>query len=130
MFKRLTQTASHNCFQTCAAILLNVDPIQLPEQLPTNTHDEYVHRLRCYLNKQYCLTYIEIPSSQTPPTQLHIMIGETVRTKPENKNAWHAVIGQGGALLWDVSESRDGLTKVHAWGWLMPTPMEWREKLR
>jgi hypothetical protein len=53
------------------------------------------------------------------------MIGETVRTTADN-DVWHAVVGASGEPHWDVHPSRAGLTKVRAWGLIVPTPLEWR----
>ena len=129
--KKLTQTRRDNCWQTCVAMLLGCPAESLPAQHEFVKREDYGRALRVYLDKHHALTYVEMGAAQfsaltEDQKKLHVMIGECERTTPENGNAWHAVVGASGELLWDVSESRAGLTKVHGYGLLVPTPLEWR----
>lgn len=129
--QKLTQTQPDNCWQTCIAILLGVPVCAVPDQHFLDDHEErnsYGLPLQAYLYKHHDLLYVEVERDGFPIIDLqnapHIMIGECSRT-PE-KGAWHAVIGIGGRLHWDVSPERSGLTKINKYGILVPFPAELR----
>lgn len=136
--RRLTQTHDKNCLQTCVAILLDCDPARLPQQAEYVVHDDFVRALRVYLDRHHGLTYVEMPSEQFEQfaearerSRLpHVLIGPCSRTSPENGEAWHAVIGVGDEMVWDVSPTRAGLTAVEGRGFLIPTPKGWAETWR
>lgn len=128
--KRLTQTRSDNCWQTCVAMLLGCAAEDLPAQHEFNERTQYVKVLRVFLDKHYGLTYVEVetnkPATVPPCTKgHHLLIGPSPRTTTDN-DTWHAIIGLDGEPYWDVNPSRAGLTEVRAWGLLVPTPEEWR----
>jgi hypothetical protein len=99
----------------------------LPLQHEFDGRENYSKALRVFLDKHYKLTYVEITSDKFEEVSpsFHIMIGPTIRTVSAN-DAWHAVIGFGGKMFWDVHASRAGLTSVEGWGLLVPTPSDWR----
>jgi len=126
--KQLTQTNLDpgNCWQTCIAMLLDVDPESMPPQekfierrdykarKPYFGHISYSNALNAYLMKHHGLVYFEIDAwkmAALPPVKgLHILSGETVRT-PDNKSD-HVVMGEDGEMVWDPHPSRAGLTKI------------------
>lgn len=132
--KKLTQTHLDNCWQTCVAMLLGVPAEVLPDQHQITGRDQYLHTLRVYLEKHHNLLYVEVGPEKLSEIKaqascFHLLIGECARSSPENDHAWHAVVGRGGELYWDVSESRAGLTKVERYGLLVPfaaAPDAWR----
>lgn len=123
--QRLTQTKP-NCWQLCVAIVLDIPAEILPDQTSVagRERQKYADALRVYLRKHHQLTYVEVnPDFLIGKDVCHLMIGETVRTA--EIDAWHAVVGIGGNMVWDVSPHRDGLTKVLKFGLIIPVPKEW-----
>ncbi len=129
----LTQSRPENCLQTCIAMLLGVDPESMPQQ---HELEQLTDRaawglaLRVYLDKHHGLTYVEIGPDEYKKALAtgidhHVLIGECSRTTKE-RYVWHAIVGRRGEPVWDVSPSREGLTKVTGWGLLVPTPKEFR----
>jgi len=127
--KQLTQTNLEpgNCWQTCIAMLLDIDPDSMPPQekfaekrnsteprFPYFGHFSYSNALNAYLMKHHGLVYFEIDPwklAVLPPIKgLHLISGETVRT-PINKSD-HVVMGSDGEMVWDPHPSRAGLTKI------------------
>ncbi len=128
--EKLTQTRRDNCWQTAVAMLLGRPAESLPAQHEFAERDAYGKALRVYLDRHHGVTYVELDaegfaSAPEAYKRFHVMIGECSRTTPENNNAWHAIVGANGEQFWDVSESREGLTKVCGYGLLVPTPPEW-----
>ena len=129
--EKLTQSRKDNCWQTCVAVLLGCPAESLPGQHEYATRDEYGKVLRVFLDKHYDVTYVEVGPDQFEGLpicfkQRHVMIGECTRSTAENGFAWHAVVGELGKIVWDVSPTRAGLTKIQGYGLLVPTPPEHR----
>jgi hypothetical protein len=110
-------------------MLLNVPAEVLPDQAEIKDRQAYAHALRVFLRKHFSVTYAEVDPSVSAGfgNAAHVMIGETVRTTP-TFDTWHAVVGVGGKLYWDVHPSRAGLTTVERIGILVPIPVEWETK--
>ncbi len=125
--RELTQTSLDpgNCWQTCIAMLLDVEPSSMPPQelFPEKRgvdrktyagHFSYSNALNAYLMTHHGLVYFEVEPwkfrALGPVQGLHLISGETVRT-PVNKSD-HVVMGRDGEVVWDPHPSRDGLTKV------------------
>lgn len=128
--EQLTQSRSDNCWQTCIAMLLGRPATSLPLQHKFEKRDDYGKALRVFLDKHHGVTYVEIGPEEfdrAPREHLrfHLIIGESPRSSPTN-DTWHAIVGSFGVPHWDVNPSRAGLTKICAWGLLVPTPAEWR----
>lgn len=133
--QNLTQTRSDNCWQTCVAMLLERSVEELPQQHESSSREAYCKALRVFLDKHHDRTYVEVkigsPMFSVAKEQFksspHLIIGETIRTTTSN-DSWHAVVGVGGKVHWDVHPSRKGLTSVKAWGLVVPIPEGWREQ--
>jgi len=131
----LTQTSLYpegNCWQTCIASLLDLDPAALPSQpdIEHRTADRpvggsYSNAVNAYLRRHHGLFYTALFAYQMTPIEVrapgwHMLEGETVRT-PESREH-HVVIGRYGEVAWDPHPSRAGLTKVLRWSFLVPFP--------
>lgn len=132
-----------NCWQTCVACILDVEPEELPPQEkydlrkyhPDGTWEwlpgkSYNNVLQNYLRTHHNLAYVEmhtpselLESLLVRPHVFHMMTGRTVRT-PVNKSR-HVVVGRGGQMIWDPHPSRAGLTDEIKWSFLVPFPKEW-----
>lgn len=144
--KEFTQTNLEpgNCWQTCVASILEVDPSELPPQeefdlfkiredgtrewLPGRS---YNNALQAYLRKHHGLSYVEMhtPSEllgylDVKPGVYHMMTGRTVRTATNGSR--HVVVGLSGQMVWDPHPSRAGLTDDIKWSFLIPIPADWR----
>lgn len=144
--KPFTQTNLEpgNCWQTCVASILEVDPAELPPQehydlfkLREDGTCEYLpgpsynNILQAYLRKHHGMVYVEM---HTPSELLayltvrahvfHMLTGRTVRTA--RNGARHVVVGKGGVMVWDPHPSRVGLTEDIKWAFVIPIPAEWR----
>lgn len=155
--RELTQTHLHpggNCWQTCMAMLLDVDPEELPSQhdieQPGPACDvsfrkpdqagRYTNPLQAYLEKHHGLCFWTVDThgmhQRTPPdllalltpVGLHVMVGPTVRTAETGQ--FHAVVGEGGKLRWDPHPSRAGLLQTTRWEFLVPVSDESRASHR
>lgn len=142
--RELTQTNLDpgNCWQTCIACLLDIDPEDLPAQVDydiktvnedgfTEYGPSYSSVLQPYLRVHHNLAYVEL---HTPPETLfaievrepglHMMTGRTIRTATNGVR--HVVVGRYGTLLWDPHPSRAGLTDDIHWAFLVSFPESWR----
>lgn len=138
--KEYTQsdTTTGNCWQTCVACVLEVDPSSLPCQV---THDGPGHKmsgwgayqniLNGYLGKHWGLNYTEIPdyafgALQVKDPGYHMLVGPTVRTEAHKAagrfHVNHMVVARYGEMVWDPHPSRAGLTVVERWAVLAPLP--------
>lgn len=131
---RLIQTESDNCWQTCVAALLGIDPSLLPDQHAIHgERGHYGNELRAYLLKHHDLTLALVEAhafpAVRPASAFHLITCETVRTSPEN-DVWHSVIGKDGELWHDPHPSQAGMTKALKWEFLVPFPDSWRKTWR
>ena len=140
--KKLTQTrtgATGNCWQTCVAMLLDVDPELLPPQADYDWKvpkegggfewgPSYQAALQFYLHKHHDLHYVEIHCPEETLSKIrvehpgwHMMTGRTVRSDSLD-GARHVVVGYYGEVWWDPHPSRAGLLEDIRWGFLIPFP--------
>lgn len=133
-----TSLAPGNCWQTCVACIINIDPEELPSQVRYDVRERtysgwgsYLNVLNGYLAKHHGLMYAEIYEYQIGAVMVrdpgwHMLIGPTVRTEAHRAaNAHHInhmVVARYGELTWDPHPSRAGLTEVERWGVLGPLP--------
>lgn len=127
-----TSLAPGNCWQTCVACIINIDPEELPSQVRYDVRERtysgwgsYLNVLNGYLAKHHGLMYAEIYEYQIGAVMVrdpgwHMLIGPTVRTEAHRAaNAHHInhmVVARYGELIWDPHPSRAGLTEVERWG--------------
>lgn len=143
-FHTQTNLDPGNCWQTCVACVLDVEPEELPDQIVHDAKLEvqedgtkkwvgphYNTALNAYLRTHHGLAYVEVhyPKElwtvlQIRDPGLHLMTGKTVRT-PVN-NARHVVVGKYGEMIWDPHPSRAGLTEDVNYAFLVPYPQSWR----
>lgn len=132
--RELTQTSFHpagNCWQTCIACILDIDPAEMP---PQEKYDwNYHSTVNWYLREHHNLAYVEIhlPEEslsilQIAPPGYHMLTGRTVRSDAQD-GARHVVVGQYGKMVWDPHPSRAGLLEEIRWGLLIPFPKSWRD---
>lgn len=142
--RELTQTVvgeNGNCWQTCVACILDVDPSDLPNQATIERvigrHEDgrlkragdYHNPLSAYLRDHHGIFAAHLYSPMhravrvTSMGGLHLAYGETVRTPTLGTD--HVVIARDGVTVWDPHPSRAGLTKVTGWGVFTPWPEEW-----
>ncbi len=135
-----------NCWQTCIACLLHVEPSELPAQelfdIEKKREDgsteygppHYQNALQAYLREPHDLAYMQLYQ----PCELlkllsvrapgwHMMTGRTVRSET-NGNKRHVVVARYGELVWDPHPSRAGLLDDINWAFLVPFPKSWRGK--
>ncbi len=139
--RQLTQTNLEpgNCWQTAVACLLDVEAEALPPQSEIESaaktesryagHFSYHNALQRYLQKHHGKSYVELPVWQLAQARVsgeHTIVGPTVRTRDELPRINHCVVGVGGEMVWDVHPSRAGLTSMKSFGFLLPTPDDWR----
>lgn len=149
---KLTQTVTAskengfvgNCWQTCVACVLDLDPETLPDQskydwrreMPDGTIERgpaYGSALRAYLRKHHDLAYLELhhPQEVYPLLRVaepgwHFMTGRTIRSDAFG-GLRHVVVGRYGKMVWDPHPSRAGLTSEIQWAFLVPFPREWED---
>lgn len=145
VFDELTQTTfgtEGNCWQTCVAAILRVDPATLPQQkeydrcaivdgkrVYEEPHRYYRDALGAYLKKHHGLAYVELAlgartiSSILQPRSpgIHMMTGKSPR------EGSHVVIARYGEIVWDPHPSRAGLVDddQRCWAFLVPYPPSW-----
>lgn len=143
----LTQTSLHpagNCWQTCVACILDLDPEVMPPQVdydkkvvqPDGTVAEtrdYHTVLNAYLREHHGLAYVDIylPEETLSAIQVvepgwHMISGRTVRSEAQN-GLRHLVVARYGRVVWDPHPSRAGLIDELRWGLLIPFPQSWRK---
>ena len=140
--RELTQTAVGtvgNCWQTCIACILDLDPNTLPDQTlydwrrpgedgKTIYGPSYSNALNGYLRKHHGLAYTEIYDFQfvaltIKEPGIHLLAGPTVRTADNGMQ--HVVVARHGEMIWDPHPSRVGLLKGERIGLLVPFPQQW-----
>lgn len=154
--RELTQTVTAtpengfvgNCWQTCIACLLDLDPAVLP---PQENYDKrvrledgsfkhaegdnpsYWSALTPYLRDHHDLAYVELhlPDEAFPLLRVadpgyHLMTGRTVRSDSYG-GMRHVVVGRYGQVAWDPHPSHAGLLEEIRWALLVPYPKYWRE---
>jgi hypothetical protein len=108
-------------------MLLGCPVESLPDQHELVERVEFVRALRTHLKANYGSTYQEVGPEKFAEVAArndhHLIIGETVRTTADH-DVWHAVVGKGGEVVWDVHPSRVGLTKVVRFGVIEPLATE------
>lgn len=160
--RELTQTVTAsaangwagNCWQTCIACLLDIDPEEMPPQAEYDlytTNDDgtrgpsvkegpgarsYHGALRAYLREHHDLAYCEVHLFDEAYAALlvnpayrdgyHMMTGRTVRSDSMG-GLRHVVVGRNGSMVWDPHPSRVGLLEEIRWAFLVPYPKWWRE---
>lgn len=142
--RKLTQTSLDpgNCWQTCIACILDLDPEAPPPQVDYDKREpvegvgfchigpSYMSVLQRYLRKHHGLAYVEIHyppevySALAIRDGLHMMTGRTVRSAT-NGNQRHVVVGIDGRMYWDPHPSRAGLTEDINNAFLIPFPKSW-----
>lgn len=146
--RELTQTSLDpgNCWQTCVACILDLDPESMPSQIVHDAKREptedggfrwvgphYITVLNAYLREHHGLAYLEVHypielflhAVQIRESGLHLMTGRTVRSAT-NGNQRHVVVGERGSVRWDPHPSRAGLTEDINYAFLVPFPESWR----
>lgn len=145
--RALTQTSLHpagNCWQTCVACIVDVDPEVMPPQAeydwkkvgPDGKAEygpSYFNALNRYLRRHHELTYIELHAPDeafslirtATPDQLHMLTGRTARSDAQG-GARHVVVARGGQMIWDPHPSRAGLLDEVRWAFLVPFPKAWK----
>jgi hypothetical protein len=129
--KYLTQTNLEpgNCFQTCLAMLLDVDVDDVPNQNAIEAIDRsaYQPAVEAWLFKHFDRFLVDLQSVFFDAVEIpgwHIMNGSTIRTPTNKRN--HCVLGRRGRFVWDPHPSRAGLVEVTTLSLLAkPTPW-WR----
>lgn len=145
----LTQTnlAPGNCFQTCVASVLDLDPSLLPAQENydryvikedgarsyPHPHKRYDAAVNVYLQKHHGLGYLQL---HVPTASLlavmgmrdpgwHFFAGNTVRTA--TTGCTHLVVARYGEIVWDPHPSRAGLLDDghRRLAMLIPWPESW-----
>jgi hypothetical protein len=143
--RELTQTSLDpgNCWQTCIACMLDIDPAEMPPQVDYDKREptegggfryvgpSYMGVLQAYLREHHGLAYVEMHHPAELLAQLsirepgiHMMTGRTVRSA-SNGNLRHVVVARHGQVLWDPHPSRAGLTHDIQWAFLIPFPEGW-----
>lgn len=143
----LTQTTlglEGNCWQTCVASILEIDPATMPAQSKydrvtkgadgNNVYGpSYSNVLRAFLRDHHGLTYAEVYSHTIAGLAVrdpgwHMILGPTERSASLG-GMRHVVVGRYGVPVWDPHPSRAGLLERDiSWGLLVPFPEEWRDK--
>ena len=131
--RELTQsrlTPPGDCWQTCVASILDLDPTELPSQ--GDYGPGYLGALQAYLREHHGLAYVElnvVPEVlgclRLPEPGWHMMTGRTVRSEALGGGR-HVVVGRHGREVWDPHPSRAGLLDDVRWGLLVPFPALWR----
>ena len=161
--RELTQTVTvsaengfaGNCWQTCVACLLDIDPETMPPQaeydLYTCNEDgsrdlsvkegkgskSYTNPLQAYLREHHGLAYMEV---HLPDEAL--AVGGPILFNPEYSGGYHmltgrtvrsaatgtrhVVVAHHGRTIWDPHPSRAGLLDEIRWAFLIPYPRAWR----
>lgn len=130
----LTQTSLDpgNCWQTCVACILGIDPETMPSQAE---HDRpkgpgYNNPLQAYLREHHGLAYVELHAPWSELSAylrcmgLHVLTGRTVRTASNGMR--HCVVARDGVTIWDPHPSRAGLLDEIKPAFITPYPAEWK----
>lgn len=137
-----------NCWQTCVASLLDVDPATLPDQASCDLYEttaegqrgpgvkgtpSYWSWLNAYLRKHHGLVYVELhiheetlPLLRVAEPGWHMMTGRTVRSDTMG-GLRHVVVALHGEMVWDPHPSRAGLLEEQRWAFLAPYPKAWAD---
>jgi hypothetical protein len=146
--RELTQTSLYphgNCWQTCVACILDLDPEVLPPQAEydrvTVREDgtkeygpSYNNALQFYLHEHHGLTYVELHLPEegyeflhVAPGTLHMLTGRTVRSDAYG-GVRHVVVARDGQMIWDPHPSHAGLIEEIRWAFLVPYPKAWNPR--
>jgi hypothetical protein len=149
--RELTQTTLHpagNCWQTCVACILDIDPDLMPPQCEYDRREpqpdggfkwvgpSYSGVLNRYLREHHGLAYVEmhLPEEIWTAIQLradapfdgyHMLTGRTIRSDAQD-GARHVVVARNGKMVWDPHPSRSGLLEEIRYGLLVPFPESWK----
>jgi hypothetical protein len=134
-----------NCWQTCVAGLLDLEPGVLPAQAICDLYEtdldgtrgaprqspNFRNRLQVYLRKHHGRAYVELhaPDETWPLLRVadpgwHMMAGKTVRSASFG-GLTHICIARYGRVVWDPHPSRAGLLSDIRWAVLAPYPESW-----
>lgn len=130
-----SNTSPGNCWQTCVACILDIEPDFLPSQVDVEEgrlgeNKSYWNALQAYLYTHHNLAYTELRDSvweilQVKDPGYHMLLGATERTP--KTGIYHVVVARYGTQIWDPHPSRAGLTEIRGWGLLIPYPNQWRK---
>lgn len=144
--RRLIQTNLDpgNCWQTCVACLLDVDPEALPPQSEYERRikqddgswhhvgPSYGNALQAYLFRHHDLAWTQLHwapwrslSRVVRATVPFMLCGETVRTK--ESGARHVVISEVDGSIWDPHPSQAGLIGEVEAMFIIDCPVSWRK---
>jgi hypothetical protein len=143
--RQFTQTSLDpgNCWQTCIACVLDIDPDLLPPQIDYDKYKQhedgsrewvgpsYMSAMQPYLRKHHGLAYVELhyPPELTAmfairDPGIHFLTGMTERSAT-NGNQRHVVVAKQGEMIWDPHPSRVGLSHEIQWAFLVSFPTGW-----
>jgi len=124
-----TERAKGNCWQTCAASILEVPIDALPNQVEVEDAGwSFNNALIAYLWKHHRkrLVFVHDYQLRAPIAvdrdAFHIICGPTNRTAANGVN--HCVVGRGGREFWDVHPSRAGLIGVNEFQFLVDAAVD------
>lgn len=106
-----------NCWQTCAASILDLPAEALPDQAAIEREGwSFGNALSCYLAKHHSILRVLLYTWQLKAPIIfhdvyHIICGPSPRTAT-NGGVNHCVVGRAGRQVWDVHPSRAGLIDV------------------
>jgi len=135
-----------NCWQTCIACLLDIEPEEMPSQVEHDSKKvplpdggfkwvgpHYITVLNAYLRTHHNLAYLEIhypvelySCLQIREPGLHLMTGKTIRSGTNGEQR-HVVVAKFGEMIWDPHPSRAGLTEDINYSFLVPFPESWKK---
>lgn len=124
-----TTPAKGNCWQTCAAAILELPIAVLPDQVAVEDAGwSFSNALIAYLAKHHGkgLAYWRQWDLRAPVSVnrdvFHIICGPSPRTPDNGVN--HCIVGYAGAPFWDVHPSRAGLTGVNEFQFIVDLPAD------
>lgn len=119
-----TTKAKGNCWQTCAAAILDLPIEALPDQVDVEEAGQsFNNALIAYLWKHHRMSLVMLHQwSLRAPIHIddvyHIACGPSPRTATNGVN--HCVVCRAGTIVWDVHPSRAGLLSVNEFQFIVP----------
>lgn len=123
-----TAKAKGNCWQTCAASILDLPIEALPDQVDVeDAGQSFNNALIAYLWKHHRMSLVVLHQwAMRAPVCIedvyHIACGPTVRTSTNGVN--HCVVARAGEIVWDVHPSRAGLLSVNEFQFIVPAAID------